>query len=289
MKTETKWLRCNRANPCRICEKSDWCGYSDDGAAICMRVESATSAKNGGWLHVERGTRPRATQPRRASASVARTSAAPPAAPAIDAAALMDGFSADTTNEMLCGLAHALGVECGALKLLGAAWAGPHRAWAFPMCNGVGKVIGIRLRADDGRKWAVTGSRQGIFVPAIELLPRSFDFKTAFICEGVSDTAAALSMGLFSFGRPSCTGGTEQIVDFMKLCGTRRAVIVADNDSPGQRGAVKLADEIGTPSCIYTPPCKDMREFYQFGGTAELIREALKDIVWRVPMQREKP
>jgi len=27
-----------------------------------------------------------------------------------------------------------------------------------------GKMIGIRLRGQDGRKWAITGSRQGLFM-----------------------------------------------------------------------------------------------------------------------------
>ncbi|NLS92478.1 MAG: hypothetical protein GXX96_09970 [Planctomycetaceae bacterium] len=57
-----EWRRCSRRFPCRICGKSDWCGYTgpedDPTAALCMRVESDKPAKNGGWLHILRDDGP---------------------------------------------------------------------------------------------------------------------------------------------------------------------------------------------------------------------------------------
>ena len=45
-------VRVDRANPCEVCGKPDWCSAADNGAfAICMRVESDRAARNGGWVH----------------------------------------------------------------------------------------------------------------------------------------------------------------------------------------------------------------------------------------------
>ncbi len=48
-----KLVRVKRGRPCPICEKTDWCSVSEDGAmAICMRVPSEHETRNGGYLHV---------------------------------------------------------------------------------------------------------------------------------------------------------------------------------------------------------------------------------------------
>lgn len=48
--------RVNRKNPCPICGQTDWCGYVQaigysQAIVICMRVQSAIQAGNGGWIH----------------------------------------------------------------------------------------------------------------------------------------------------------------------------------------------------------------------------------------------
>jgi conjugative relaxase-like TrwC/TraI family protein len=48
-----KLIRATRRNPCPVCEKTDWCSMSDDGAmAICMRTPSDRETRNGGYIHV---------------------------------------------------------------------------------------------------------------------------------------------------------------------------------------------------------------------------------------------
>jgi conjugative relaxase-like TrwC/TraI family protein len=48
-----KLVRVKRGRPCPICEKTDWCSVSEDGAvAICMRVPSEHETRNGGYLHL---------------------------------------------------------------------------------------------------------------------------------------------------------------------------------------------------------------------------------------------
>jgi hypothetical protein len=58
------------------------------------------------------------------------------------------------------------------------------------MNDGKRSVIGIRLRNDLGRKWAVTGSRQGLF------LPGPHPGQTVLIVEGPTDAAAAVDLGV---------------------------------------------------------------------------------------------
>ena len=47
-------LRVNRANPCPVCGKPDWCLVAaDNSVAICQRIEDGSVKKCGeaGWLH----------------------------------------------------------------------------------------------------------------------------------------------------------------------------------------------------------------------------------------------
>lgn len=260
-----KWLRVNKQNPCVVCSRIDWDTYCPElNLACCMRVESARPAKNGGWLHRFDGSKAR--QPIRSAPVVF--------APKIDAVAILETFDHDPGR--IANLANSIGVTVASLIALGCAWAQPHRAWAFPMCDSRGHPVGIRLRADNGQKWAVTGSRQGIFVPHV---PAG---QTAFICEGPTDTAAALSIGCYALGRPSCSAGLDEITATLANKGVRRMVVVSDNDSPGIRGAEKLSMMVPIPSCIFVPPAKDMRAFVQNGGTLALIDCCLKNVVWIV-------
>jgi len=60
--------------PCRICHKTDWCGYStDERTSICMRVSDGAkgTSRNGGNIHVHNGV-PLSSSPRN------KTKPAPP-------------------------------------------------------------------------------------------------------------------------------------------------------------------------------------------------------------------
>ena len=70
-----------------------------------------------------------------------------------------------TTDDQINRLASQLGVTAASLREIGAAWAPQHNAWAFVMRNAWGEPVGIRLRMESGRKFAVTGSHAGIFIP----------------------------------------------------------------------------------------------------------------------------
>ncbi len=273
--TTSKWIRVSRASPCPICRRPDWCGVAADGsAAICMRVESERPARNGGWLHrlEEAPFRMPPPPPRRK----------PHDEPDIDFGPMHATWAGPTQADDLAHLAYALGVASEALRRLGAAWAPPHRAWAFPMRDGAGAVIGIRLRADDGRKWAVRGSRAGlIYEPVLAGTP------PLLVCEGPTDTAAAMTLGFAAVGRPSCRGQEDLLRRLLRKW-QADVVIVADCDEPktggarpGLAGARDLAVALRRPCKIIVPPCKDIRQWLQLGAKAGHVTAAINDAAWQ--------
>lgn len=258
-----KWYRVTKKRPCRICERPDWCTYQDSGDC-CMRVESSIPMRNGGWLHKSDAAIPRYVPPPRKAIQER-----PP-----DLASLWARWSNATDFQDIDGLAMSLGVTSDALRLIGCARS--DRAWAFPMKNAAGEMIGIRLRDNEGNKWAVKGSKQGLFLSEFGCEP------VAYVLEGPTDTAAALSIGLAAIGRPSCLGQEEMILNYIQRQKVRRIIIISDNDDAGTRGAAKLQDMLTVPSCIWCPPTKDIRQFVNLGGTREMVDDAIRDRVWSV-------
>ena len=262
------FTRVTKQNPCPICRQAglrgiDWCRVFADGWAECMRVQSNQPAKSGGWMH-RLGDAPRRYLP-------------PPPRfqpPTINATKLMREWRAATAPAALNDLAAVLGVSTPSVTAVGAAWAAPHAAWAFPMCDGYGNVVGIRLRNDKG-KFAVRGSRQGIFLADVTPAP------TLFVCEGPTDTAAAVELGIFTVGRSNCCCGGPEIKVYAKSHRCKGVVVVADNDKAGLDGARKVGSELKLPFAIYVPPAKDIREFVGLGGTRAMIENTLKSTLWQ--------
>ena len=273
-----KWLRVSRRHPCPVCRKTDWCGYSEDGRlAICMRVPSDRPTRNGGYLH-------RLTDDPLPPVPVPPKPAKPPPR---DVLSFCDILKHSPCMHALQGLAKSLGVSTAALVDLQAVWFESHSAWAFPMRGGDGKVIGIRLRAIDGRKWSRRGSREGLFYA--ERIPED---RTAVICEGPTDTAAAITMGLWAVGRPSCMGGIEHLKALARRFRLQYAVIVGDNDppkprpqggywQPGLEGARRLMSSLKLPCKLLIPPAKDIRAWLQAGATRDDFEALAKQQDWR--------
>lgn len=259
-----KWFRVSKSNPCTVCGKTDWDTFCPDlKLSCCMRVPSNRPAKNGGYFHP-------------LDAKLAAIPILPKVErPTINATAIMREFRMETTRTMLDALAVNLHVEASALLRIGAAWAQPHNAWAFPMKDEYGNVIGIRLRSASGKKWAVTGSKAGLFYSSID--PDS----CPCVCEGPTDASAALSIGLEAVGRPSCAGQENMIAALLRKA--KRVLIISDNDDPGLQGAERLQRLLGCSSLIYCPPCKDLREFVAHGGTRELIQAMTRPLIWKQP------
>ena len=159
-----------------------------------------------------------------------------------------------------------------------------HGAWAFPMLDGQGRTVGIRLREYGGsRKWSVAGSRDGLFYDP-ELEPRDEPCngvrgRELVVVEGATDCIAGYALGLPCVGRSACSTGVEALRDLCARLLVSRVTIVSDNDEykfrpdgtpwrPGEEGAHALAHRLGRTYRIVTPPKKDLREWLYAGLTS---------------------
>lgn len=262
----TRWIRVTKANPCAICQKPDWCCYSDS-RILCMRIESPQPGRSGGWFHPLDGKAQRLPPKRIVQA-----------APAVNCEKLWREWCNQTKHEELLQLAEELGVSDKSLRCLGFVWAAQYGCWAVPMRDGYGNMIGLHRRYATGEKKVVGGTKAGLFMPFIT------DSRGLLaITEGASDCAAALTLGYDSVGRFNCATGADHLRPLIKRLGFQRAMLIADNNRPGVSGAAKLANKIGIPTCIWIPPAKDLRTFLQAGGTRELVEALTKTLVWNKP------
>lgn len=267
------WRRVTKSAPCPVCSRPDWCAVGER-FTNCMRVQSAKPCTNGGWLH-PLGTEPKAPPVRHEEPKRA-----------IDLLPLYEKWLRRTEARHLEQLSRLLHVEELPLRALSVVWAEEHESWAFPMVNADREITGMRLRNERGEKWAVRGGKNGLFVP------RHSPHWRVYICEGPTDTAALLSLGLYTIGRPSCNEGAAILGELLPRLGVREAVIVADHDrdknapdgrsyNPGVDGALGLSMRLPIRNCIWLPPTKDARDFVKHGGTAVQIENSVRSIRWR--------
>ncbi len=272
------WQRVSRGRLCPVCGKGDWCLFTGPTdaptAVICARVESPKRCGEAGYLHVLRDDGP-TWAPWRRSIRVAVRMMSKPSNGKPDLGKLAADFRQAVKPEALDTLARSLGVSVGSLRRLGIGWSGKHRAWSFPMSNAAGNVVGIRLRLPSGRKLAVKGGKEGLFIPE-NIDPGG----RLLVCEGPTDCAALLDLGFAAVGRPSCDSGTRHVIELIRQRRPAQIVIVADADAPGQAGAERLAAALAAycPAVrILTPPPphKDARAWKQAGATAADVAAAI--------------
>ncbi len=272
------WTRVSRSTPCPICGRRDWCLVARDGSAvICQRVKSGKRIGDAGFLHPLRDA-----DVWRERKRVRRVVQHPPTASVRDFARLAQQYARAATPVALAKLAAELGVGVEALRRLHVGWDGV--AWTFPMGDAAGCVVGIRRRLPDGRKLSVRGGREGLFIPAG--LPSNGPL---LLPEGPTDTAALLGLEFAAVGRPSCVGG---VLLACELARGRPALVVADADEPGQRGAGHLARVLRAhcPSVrIITPPdgVKDARAWVSAGATRKDVQRTIdRAAVLRIRLRR---
>ena len=264
----TTWHRVSRQHPCFVCRRDDWCGYDDEGAVCCMRVSSDMPAKNGGWIHNATGASP---LPRAAPASGYEP-------PDFDADRWWQAVRRVITWDKMEDWATRLGLPIETLDIMGGCHLGT--MLAFPMYDGTGEICGIRTRNRDGTKRSVTGSRAGVFLPAYhdpEAKP--------VICEGPTDAAAALALGFFPIGRPSCSGCERHVVDTCRRLGIKKVTLCADDDGPGIAGARRLGDVLQAAKIAVrlVTPCghKDLRDWLKAGATHDMVDAQWSQAKWR--------
>lgn len=276
---DTQWNRVNGRNPCRICGKSDWCTYTLDGAC-CMRIESDRSMRNGGWFHSFTG----------GSSTIEQRAYNPPMAVQLrsrppDFSKLIAKWQDQKAGE-LESLAATLGVEQWSLKDLNVCWAKEYDAFAFPMYDPGGNIVGIRLR-NSQRKWAVVGSKQGLFLPFGAV--NRWGAEVVLIVEGPTDTAAGLSLGFFTIGRANNLTGAEMVVATLEQLPVKEVVVCYDNDEhldstgkrirPGPVGAERLIKSLKYPVTRFVPPTKDLRSYLTSGGTRKMLLSTIGNTV----------
>jgi len=256
----------------------------DGDAVICYRVQSSKEAGNGGWLHRLRDAPNWRAPP-------VRKTRPPPVRRPFDAAAYHARLREAWDHVWLDGLSLSLGVSMDALERLEPAWDARHQAFAFPMRDGDGRIVGIRLRDHGGRKWAVSGSKSGLFYPT-DIAGGG----EVVVLEGPTDTAAALTIGLNAVGRPSCNAGVDELARLVERLRVKKVAIVSDNDRahrrptddaiwrPGSDGAFNLPQKLKRIYRVVVPPCKDFRDW---AASASLDREGFetyaKNVKWRLP------
>jgi 5S rRNA maturation endonuclease (ribonuclease M5) len=173
---------------------------------------------------------------------------------------LAEHYRKAVTKTMLNTFAKSLGLVADSLARLRVGW--DAESWTFPMVNAANQTVGIRRRLPDGKKLSVKGGHEGLFVPH-DLNGES----PIFVCEGPTDTASLLGLGLPAVGRPSCSGGVAYLVT---LCQGRRVMIMADGDAPGLRGAKELQAKLKDATIVKPPDgSKDVREFVCKGATRD--------------------
>ena len=101
-----------------------------------------------------------------------------------------------------------------------------------------------------------------------------------YVCEGPTDTAAAVELGFFAVGRPNCCCGGPEIKIYARRMACSRVVVVSDNDKPGLDGARKVGGQLLLPFALYVPPAKDLREFVRLGGTRAMVENTLNNTIW---------
>jgi len=273
------WPHFTKENPCPACGHHDWTCRAGTKAYICQRIGSQFPSKCGGFYHFYDDTpRPEIKpEPKRN-------------APKFNFAEKMfseydERFRQDEWAEER--LAKELGVSVESIQSLKICY---HQlAYGIPMRDGDNKIIGIQLRSDDGTKKCVTGSRGGLFIPQCETQ------KIVYICEGMSNCTALLTLGFFAIGRFNCNSGGDMLKVALNRLKINRVVVVADNDSlksandktfrPGQSGGIKLKKELGLHSVIYTTPnpIKDCRELLNKVGietARRMIQSSVDNKVW---------
>jgi hypothetical protein len=298
-----RWRPTRKGEPCGGCGKADgFCTISPKGD-VCLCRHGATSAdpfkqKDGtvAYLHPIDG---------KGTATRERPSAPQPPKPKLsdgDLQNILKRHRSALSDRKLDVACAALGLSAEALRAYRVGYDDRADALSFPMEDGDGRVVGIRLRLCDPkagkRQMCVVGSRNGLFVPAdfdVRAAPDPFPGTDGFAPmllvtpEGPTDAAAAWQVGFQSVGRPNSNGGADMVARLLRRCAAagapRDVVVVADRDAskwtpdgvpawPGWEGSIGIAAAAVRGAArsvrVVMPPAgrKDLRAALNAAGDA---------------------
>ncbi len=255
--TRQPWRQVNKTKPCPACDSDHWCAWSGD----LLKCERITEPPHG-MERVKLSGSGALFRPARPSGNGrANWKPRPTTAPtqwAKDAERCAAALSADGLGR----LAAELNATAEALQSLGVGYANaadlerwragfagdgpkPEGAWTFPERDGGGRIVGLSLRAPDGRKGFPKGAKRGLIIPAnVHAKP-----DPVLVVEGASDEVACEVLGLTAVGRPSNSGGAD---DVAKMLDGRGLLVVGENDAketgewPGRDGAKNVARQLAS-------------------------------------------
>jgi len=242
------FVRVSKEYPCPVCNKPDWCLVNNEGdMAICQRIISDKELGDAGYIHKLEVKSKRIPFVKIIKQGKYK----------IEWEALNDFYQLQKGRaSSYLDLVFGQGKDDG--------------YFTYPMRNEKLEITGIQKINKDKTKFMERGSKIGLFIPME--VGKFVDNKEVLICEGLSDTIAAIGMGLQAIGRASCKTGGVMIVSFMKKRKATHPIIIADNDRPGCIGAEKLQMSLlneGIKCMMITPPdpIKDLREWRKKGLT----------------------
>jgi hypothetical protein len=300
MAERTRLKPVSRAAPCVICKGTEGCSRGEDGLILCRRPPGTTPdgfidlgeargdpqyrayrAVDDQLLRKRQEERDRQNQaPRRRPSTVGTPHNA--ANGATNANVTNMGAKArELAGKFTCNHRAELAAELGlpesailSLPLIGYSPTGFHEGyrdrpcWTFPEFSAGGAVAGITCRYPNGEKKVMRGGHRGLFT-ADGWLNRD---GPVFLPEGASDTLTATALGLAAVGRPSSTGGVDELTNLLQIVPADRPIIVvgeidpkADGRWPGMEGARqtagRLSEALHRPALWALPPTpmKDMR------------------------------
>jgi len=278
------WKTVNKSHPCPICNGTSKCGYTDN-AVLCHRIQHGEPRKDcfghTAWLHRLKVV-PYDMLP--AGARKGRGAKKAQGAP-FSASTFLSLETGDSQRRVCRSAERHLGVAARAWESLDMRWSEVMGMAVVPMMSPDGRqVVGMSGRHFTQKdhvtpshvKQNAEGSADGLFIPR-DL--NTYD-RTLVVCEGASDTAAALAMGMRNvIGRSSCRTGVALVREFCLLRGIRCVTIIADRDRPtpecpegvGMSGARQLAaalsatmsedgETIRVRIVLPREGCKDLRE-----------------------------
>jgi replicative DNA helicase len=264
-RARTQFTAVTTDRPCPVCNGDHKCSVGADGLILCGR----SNDKVDGFAHLGQAKNdPQFGQYRRlgdeATDPSSRGEFADRRLPTKDWTQETARFQQNLTPELGRELAGLLLVPLDSLLRLGLGW-DPQGYWTVTERDAEGAVVGINCRDRAGHKRMVPGSTRGLYYVA------DWDVAGgAILCpEGLSDTAALVTMGLVAVGRPSNTGGVQHLAKlFAGINVNINIIIIGDNDPkldgscPGLDGArttaEQLARALGRP--IYHAPTPDGRK-----------------------------
>jgi len=188
-----------------------------------------------------------------------------------------DLIPAHNSYDQLSKLAESWGVPRKVLEEYGVLWSWKASAYAAPLRNGFGELIGVHRRYLDSSKRCCPGSRLGLFLPSF------YSGGPAVLCEGLSDTVCVASLGFFALGRASAMSCMDHIsVWVSQHCHhSEPVVVVADSDEVGQKSAERIRDVLAmqgvaaATASVY--PHKDARAM--FNCRPDVLRQTIVEAI----------